>query len=105
VGHLDNRAANLKDYSQPAAVTATYDASTNSITDKSSVKFKRILFSVLALGILAGMHYFDNIRPGKKDEHSSSAYADDFERKEPGFLGKTFCRGNRRPKFCSWLQE
>lgn len=94
MGYLDNRARDFKVYanslseSQSLAVPAE---------DTSKAKFKRILFAVLALGVVAGMQYVDESFFQRKVRIVAKA---DIERVEPTFLENLFCKGNRRPKFC-----
>jgi hypothetical protein len=95
MGYLDNRAREFKVYA--GAVEGANGPIISSDDNVSKAKFKRILFAVTALAIVAGMQYVDESFFQKKVRIVSK---DEMERVEPTFLENWFCKGNRRPKFC-----
>ena len=95
MGYLDNRARVFKDNVEPPSVESHSSSATKEISSKA--KFKRILFAVLALGVVAGMQYADESFFQRKVKVVAK---DDFQRVEPTFFENLFCKGNRVPKFC-----
>ncbi len=93
MGYLDNRARVFKDNVEPPSV----ESSTTGGEISSKAKFKRVLFAVLALGVVAAMQYADESFFQRKVKVVAT---DDFQRVEPTFFENLFCKGNRVPKFC-----
>jgi len=95
MGYLDNRARDFKVYANSPSSEGQSLPAPEEISPKA--KFKRILFAVLALAVVAGMQYADESFFQKKVRIVNK---DEIERVEPTFLENLFCKGNRRPKFC-----
>lgn len=94
MGYLDSRASEIKVCSQSESQSLAVPVE---VTPKA--KFNRILFSVIALGIVAGMQYVDE-NMFKRKVRIVTMTQEDTQRVEPTFLENLFCKGNRRPKFC-----
>ncbi len=65
-------------------------------------EFKKIFVAVLLLIGVYSMSLSDSVLTGrmKKNHTFVSAGEDTWDRVEPGFFAKMFCRGNQRARFC-----
>jgi hypothetical protein len=95
MGYLDNRARDYK--VQTSELFGNIPVSSKDELHPT-IKFKRILFAVIALGIVAGLQYVDQ---GISKKNAKVVSSVEVEKSDPTYFERMFCRGNRRPKFCS----
>jgi hypothetical protein len=67
--------------------------------DTAKPQFKKIVLPVTILALLIFMADLDPAFRKKSPTFSTKGEAQ-VKREEPGFLKRTFCRGNQRPGFC-----